>query len=351
MVENSKTKEQKIINEIKDFYKITNFKSEILNWNFKSERVIRLLNDSSKIVIGHPLNSHKGMSLGDILPYTRLPEELYKKYGIKCYIPSHFKEVFKYNPYVAGISDDVQLWGSLGSFGTTVQRTCNVWGIKTQYYSPYLYYFDYYNTFDSKIIITSINSNTGGTLNNYIFELSSIFKSLKKLGYFIIQIGNKQDQLIPNVNRYCFNLNFNQLVEIISSGKYYIGIQNSIYHLSKSLNLKLIGILPSNIDPFFVKLPFLTQCNELETNMLSEFDHNRIDNWIAFVKNNNKNPNDSHHIGWLYPDSVHLTINNSNSKFCPTFNIENVIRALNDEIYPYSNPIFYNYYDNSNYWD
>lgn len=348
MVKNSETKEQELISKIKTFYKITDFKSEILDWKFKSDKVIRLLNDSTKIVIGHPQNSHKGSSLGDILPYTCLPEELYRCYGIKCYIPSHFKDVFKYNPYIAGIDDNVQLWGSLGSFGTTVQRTCNVWGIKTKFYSPFLYY-DYNH--DSKLIITSINSNTGGTLNNYISELSDVFNCLRDLGYYIIQIGTNKDKIIPNLNKYCFNLQFDQLVHLISCGSYYIGIQNSLYHLSKSLDLKVIGILPSNIDPFFVKLPFLTQCNLLETNMLSESDHNRINNWIAFVKNNNKNPNDSHHIGWLYPDSVHLTVRDTNSEFCPKFNIQNIIRALNNQIYPYSNPIFYNYYVNSNYWD
>ena len=87
MVKNSETKEQELISKIKTFYKITDFKSEILDWKFKSDKVIRLLNDSTKIVIGHPQNSHKGSSLGDILPYTCLPEELHRCYGIKCYIP------------------------------------------------------------------------------------------------------------------------------------------------------------------------------------------------------------------------------------------------------------------------
>ena len=85
------------INELKNYWKIQNFKEEILNWEFKTEN--RNLN---RLVIGHLKNSHKGISLGDILPYTKLPELLKNKYpSANIFVPDWFYPLFEYNPYIS----------------------------------------------------------------------------------------------------------------------------------------------------------------------------------------------------------------------------------------------------------
>lgn len=339
---------RKLIKELKDFYKISNFSTEIIFWKFDSDKIEKLLNKNQKIVIGHPINSHKGQSLGDILPYTRLPEEIYNKYNIKCYVPKHFWNVFKYNPYVAGIDNNIIQWGSLGPFGTTVQRTCNVWGIKTKYFSPSLYHRP--NKPIKNRIAISVNSNTGGQIQD-IKKINNIIQNLKP-DYELLQIGTNIDPILPGMDRYCFNLKFDQLVDCLSTANYYIGVQNSLYHLSKALGLKLIGILPENVDPFFVKLPFLTQCNDLETNMLPLNEKIRMNNWMSFVIENNRDPNLSHHIGWLYPDTTHLTMRNKeeSTKFCPEFTLSNLLLALKNKLYPYNESKLYDYYSNVDYW-
>lgn len=348
MVKQSNVSE--LINEIKDFYCISDFKKEIFEWSFQNSIIENLISENQPIVIGHPIGSHKGSSLGDILPYTRIPEEIYNLYGIKSYIPSHFKDVFKYNPYVAGIDDNLKVWGSLGPFGTTVQRTCNVWGLLTKEFSPSLYFTNCSKRQMKRQILISCNSKTGGQIKNLELITEVLFKLRKELKYHLIQVATNDDPIIPRLDQYYFNLSFDQLVDVLCSSEYYIGVQNSLYHLAKALNINVIGILPETIDPYFVKLPFLTQCNYLETNMLNSADLDRISKWKNKVIVDNKSPEDSHHIGWLYPDVTHLTMSSDGTKFCPTFSLENLLLAVEDKLYPYANPILYDYYSNSEYW-
>lgn len=335
------------ISQIKEFYCITDFKSEIINWKFNIKHDF-----GNEVTIGHPTNSHKGASLGDILAYSRLPEVLHQTYpNLKIYVPQHFYHVFEYNPHVAGIKNNLMRWGSLGTFGTTIQRTCNVWGVKCFDYLPKIYSL-YKNNLESKTIIVGIRSNTAGQLKNIDFLQSEILK-LKNNGYTLAQIGMKNDPIIPKMDKYYFNLSYNQLLYEFSKAYAFIGIQNSLYHVAKSIGLKVIGILPDHIDPYFIKLPFLTQCNHLEVEMFKPDSNEmyRVNNWIKKVKQDNKDPYSSHHVGWLAPDSCHLTTDFDNATiFCPSFNYNNLIKALNDEIYPYNNPILWDYYKYPDYW-
>ena len=330
---------------IKDFYNITNFSTDILNWSFES------IFDEPEITIGHPRNSHKGMSLGDILPYTRLPYELKQKYPkLKIYVPEWFRDVFKYNPFIDGIkpSSTCCRWGSLGPFGTTVQRTCNVWGIQTKFTSPIIYTkFPKPNQTNQIIICT--RSKTGGRIKNVKYLQSEILKL--KQQYRLVQVGMKEDDIIPNLDEYYFNLSYDRLIDVFLKSAGYVGVQNSLYHLARALDLKIVGILPENVDPFFVKLPFLTQCNHLEIEMLPFNEAKRIHIWMHKIQSMNKNPDDSHHIGWLYPDTPHLTINlDLETQFCPSVTYENIMKSLNNEIYPFNNPEYYDYYTHMNKW-
>ena len=77
----------------------------------------------------------------------------------------------------------------------------------------------------------------------------------------------------------------------------------------------------------------------------------RIHIWMHKIQSMNKNPDDSHHIGWLYPDTPHLTINlDLETQFCPSVTYENIMHALNGEIYPFNNPEYYDYYTHMNKW-
>lgn len=317
------------INECKTFWNINDFESEILNWNFKTDYP-----EDKKFHIGHPIGSHKGPSIGDILPYTRLPK-LIKDHFPNAYIsiPNHFEPFFKFNPYIDNFNGNPERWGSLGTWGTTIQRTCNVWGLKTFKFDPILYYP---SKLKSNSILFSTNSKTGGQIKNFnIFE--DIIEELKRK-YYCIQIGLDSDYLLKNVNEYILNLDIYSLIDIISSNKIYIGIQNSIYHLSKSLGLKVIGILPENINPKLVVLPFLTQINQLELEMLTDFERERSKRWIESLKNSDIDPYSSHHIGWLYPDVTHLTMSINETNRCPTLSVKNILLSIDNKIYPFNNP-------------
>ena len=310
--------ENEITNYIKDlkyFWKVRDFKREILDWSFNTNLDL----SSNNIVIGHPKTSHKGTSLGDILPYTRLPELLYEKYKCNIFVPEWFYPLFKYNPYVTGIDNRVSRWGSLGTWGTTVQRTSNVLGCHTFNFRPIVYQKSKINNLD-------------------LFE--DIIKNLRDNGYYCIQLSLDNEYHIKSANSYIFNASLDTLIEILRSSFCYIGAQNSIYHLTKALGRKVIGILPENIDPFYVMLPLLTQTNHLELEMLSEEERERSNIWIKWMQLLGKDPNNSHHIGWLYPDSCHLTMNSSkvNSYRCPFASFENILKAINDDIYPFNDP-------------
>jgi len=331
---------EKYIDECKQFWKVNDFREEILNWQFIIEHPYnRVFN------IGHPIGSHKGPSIGDILPYTRLPELIKHKYkNSYVSVPEHFRPIFKNNPYVDSFKGSPSKWGSLGTWGTTVQRTCNVWGFQTFKFSPIIYSE---KNKKQNTIIFSINSKTGGKLKEFKI-MENIIEELKVKNY-CIQIGLKSEYLLKNVNEYILNLNIYSLIDIISSCQTYIGIQNSLYHLSKALDLKVIGLLPNNINPELVILPFLTQINDLELEMLSIKDKERSKRWINSI-NTRIDPYSSHHIGWLYPDVIHLTENVIGTHRCPTVSVENICLALDDKIYPFNNPIFWDFERYKDYW-
>jgi hypothetical protein len=330
------------INECKEFWQVTNFEEEIINWKFNAS-----FPKNNIFNLGHPIGSHKGPSIGDILPYTRLPKLIKDSFpNSKITVPNHFECVFRYNPYVDDFDGSTSRWGSLGTWGTTIQRTCNVFGFNTFKFDPIMYYPTNIN---SNTIIFSINSKTGGTFKNHKL-LEDIIYDLKSK-YYCIQIGSETDYLLKNINEYILNLNNDALISIISKCGIYIGVQNSLYHLSKAIGLNVIGILPETIDPRLVILPFLTQINDKELEMLSEKDKERSKRWIQFLyQNTNIVPYDSHHIGWLYPDVIHLTENFIGTNRCPSLTIENILLALDNKIYPFNNPIFWDFEKYKHYW-
>ena len=317
------------ITEIKEYWKIEDFEKEILNWEFK-------LNEPSRemYAIGHPINSHKGTSVGDVLPYTRLPEVLKEKYpSCTVKVPEWFWPFFHENPYVDGVSNDLQRWGSLGTWGTTVQRTCNVWGVQTFKHTPIIYQL--YDWTEPNTVLICVTSKTGGQIQNLQY-FEQIVDAIRDK-YTCVQLAMAGEPLLKNVHSYIFNVDKVKLIETVRRFEYYIGAQNSIYHLSRALQNKVIGILPENVDPFYIKLPLLTQINYLEIEMLPTEQTRRAERWKEYIRATGRNPDGSHHCGWLYPDCYHLTMDFKNETcFCPAATPTNIVKALNDEIYPYN---------------
>jgi hypothetical protein len=322
----------KLIKECKDFWKVTDFQKEILNWKFT-------VNPPKDLIfnIGHPIGSHKGPSIGDILPYTLLPRLIKEKYPDAIVnVPLHFAEIFKNNPYVDRLDGIPHMWGSLGTWGNTVQRACNVCGITTFKTSPEIYSN---KIKDKNTIIFSVNSNAGGKLEN-LKILENAIEELKVNNY-CVQIGLGSDRLLRNVNEYILNLNIPKLIDTIASCGTYIGIHNSLYHMSKALGLKVIGIVGKQYDPRLVVLPFLTQINYYELEMLQDKEKIRAKIWEEFARSQNIDPESSQILGWLYPDVTHLTDNLVGTKRCPSISVDNIKLALDNKIYPFSNPVFW----------
>ena len=145
----------------------------------------------------------------------------------------------------------------------------------------------------------------------------------------------KSDAIIRSANEYMFNVSVDRLVDLVAQFNIYLGSQNSIYHLSKGLGLDVIGILPENVPPDLVVLPMLTQMNYREIEMLDAKRSARPLRWKQWMEIQGRDPNESHHIGWLYPDSCHLTERKVGTNRCLPLSIENIDKALKKEMYPY----------------
>lgn len=325
---------KQLIKECKDFWKVNDFETEILNWRFKTN-----IPPNLHFNIGHPNGSHKGESLGDMLPYTYLPELIKQRYpDSRVSVPKHFKPVFKFNPYVDDYEWNQQRWGSLGTWGTSVQRTANVWGLHTFEFSPKLYCEK--NNNNEKLLLFCVNSKTGGQISNIkLFE--EIIEELRS-EYYCVQLGMKSDPIVETANEYAFNITSDNLISFMSQFSNYIGSQNSIYHFAKALDLNVIGILPKNVYPELVVLPLLTQINWLEVEMLTKEERHRRDRWLKYISEKGIHPDESHHIGWLYPDCVHLTERTDGTYRCPSLSVDNIQRALNNEIYPFNDDTLWN---------
>ena len=325
---------KRYIDETKEFWLVEDFEEEILNWKFNVNP------PENKIFnIGHPRNSHKGVSIGDMLPYTRLPEVIKETYPeAKVTVPEWFTPIFKNNPHVDDFNGPTLRWGSLGTFGTTIQRTCNVWGFKTFEFTPIVYSNN--KPRKSNALLFCVNSKTGGRIKN-LKQFEIMIEHLRK-NYYCVQLGLGTDDIVRSADEYIFNVSVEKLVDIVSQFTTYIGSQNSIYHLSKALGLDVIGILPENVSPDLVMLPLLTQMNHLEIEMLTPEEQKRPLKWKEHMINQKRNPNESHHIGWLYPDSIHLTERKYGTIRCPTLTINNINKALNKKIYPYRDERLWN---------
>lgn len=81
---------------------------------------------------------------------------------------------------------------------------------------------------------------------NIVFDL--VRNSLDKFGIKIIQIGAKENTIIPNIDACYGDLTFKQNAYILSKSLLHIGVDNVFSHYASSLNIPLISIF-GNIYP------------------------------------------------------------------------------------------------------
>ena len=363
------------INQTKDFWKVENFQEEILDFEGFSPHVP----DDYHFYIGHPemavdYRSDRGTSFGDIIPYTRLPEllKIYYK-GCKVFIPKWFIDVFQHNPYVDGTHEFDYKWGSMGTFGTTIQRCTNVWGLRTEDYTPKLFASPNIKKRKNTILFT-LNSKTGGRFGDNDL-LEEVVGHLSKT-YRCVQLGLFDDYLVKSADTHVLNVSRNKLIDFVAEFPIYIGAQSSIYHIAKGLGLKTIGILPekqrlaepgsiqtlfAGFHPDYVQLPLLTVTNSMEVVPCGEKHFKRAKHFQPMFPNVPPNGgagensiagyNDTiAHLGWLYPDTPHLTMSPLGTERCPTLSKETIDMALNDEIYPFNDDRLWDYYKHKELW-
>mgnify|MGYP003111082481 FL=1 len=363
------------INQTKEFWKVTDFQKEILDF----EGFTPHIPDDLNFYIGHPemavdYRSDRGTSFGDIIPYTRLPELLKIYYrGCKVFIPKWFIDVFQHNPYIDGTHDFDYKWGSMGTFGTTIQRCTNVWGLRTEDYTPKLFASPNIKKRKNTILFT-LNSKTGGRFGDNDL-LEEVVEHLGKK-YHCVQLGLSDDYLVKSAHKHVLNISRNKLIDFVAEFPIYIGAQSSIYHIAKGLGLKTIGILPEKqrlkeagsvqtifggFHPDYVQLPLLTVTNTMEVVPCGEEHFERAKYFQPMFPNQPPNGgagensiagyNDTiAHLGWLYPDTPHLTMSPLGTERCPTLSKETIDMALNDEIYPFNDDRLWDYYKHKELW-
>lgn len=363
------------INQTKDFWKVKNFQEEILDFEGFPPHVP----NDYHFYIGHPeiavdYRSDRGTSFGDIIPYTRLPEllKIYYK-GCKVFIPKWFIDVFQHNPYIDGTHNFDYKWGSMGTFGTTIQRCTNTWGLRTEDYTPKLFASPNIKKRKNTILFT-LNSKTGGRFGDNDL-LEEVVGHLSKT-YRCVQLGLSDDYLVKSADTHVLNVSRNKLIDFVAEFPIYIGAQSSIYHIAKGLGLKTIGILPekqrlkeagsiqtifAGFHPDYVQLPLLTVTNHMEVIPCGEKHFERVKHFQPLFPNEPPNGgagensiagyNDTiNHLGWLYPDTSHLTMSPLGTDRCPTLSKKTIDMALKDEIYPFNDDRLWDYYKYKDLW-
>lgn len=336
------------IREIKEFYQVRDFRSEILDFSFGN------FEDHQGLVfhLGHPPESHKGNGIGDTLAYSKLPT-LIKQRRPDAYItlPVRFKDFYKMHPDISAYQDKYQKWGSLGTWGTTFQRACNVWNIKNLDPFPVIHLskseqvmIDLYKKSKIPLVVISTSSVSGQEISKK--GLKTIQEAVEDFyeGHVKIeQIGLTGDPVLGGVAQYHFDVpNMRHLVNIIAKSDWYIGPHNGLSHIAKATGVRSVIILTQNIPAEIIYLPFLTQINELETNMLSEKDVERKYRFIGECQRTGIDLTMSGELGWLYPDNQHISDSNEGTERCPKLDYDNLFSALAEQNYPFGKEELWN---------
>lgn len=74
---------------------------------------------------------------------------------------------------------------------------------------------------------------------------------LQNKGYYVIQVGVKEDFTVDNVNEFFFNRSFSDLVALITVSKFFMGLDTFFQHLCGLMGKKGIVVTPAHNDHAF----------------------------------------------------------------------------------------------------
>lgn len=337
------------IKEVKEFYCVNNFREEILEWKFGD---FEDNNQGLVFHLGHPEDSHKGKGIGDTLAYSRLPQ-LIKKIRLDSFItmPKYFEPFYRHDPNVDDFQNKFSKWGSLGTWGTTFQRACNVWNIQNLNPFPEIYLskseklkLEMYKKSGIPLVIIATGSVTGDKISKEgIKIIREVVEDKFDGNVRIEQIGLTGDSVVGGAAHYHFDVpDYRNLIHLVARADLYIGPHNGLSHIAKATGVKSIVILTQNIPTDIVYLPYLTQTNILETEMLRGRDIERKNKFIEKCERTGVNLDWSGELGWLYPDNQHLTDSPEGTERCPELDYDNMFAALCEELYPFKDERLWN---------
>ena len=96
--------------------------------------------------------------------------------------------------------------------------------------------------------------SNGLMLSNKTWEFSrweQIISNLQSKGYYVIQVGVKEDFKVNNVNEYFFNRSFGELVALIIASRFFLGLDTFFQHLCGLMGKKGIVVTPAHNDHAF----------------------------------------------------------------------------------------------------
>jgi hypothetical protein len=96
--------------------------------------------------------------------------------------------------------------------------------------------------------------SNGLMLSNKTWEFSrweQIVSNLQSKGYYVIQVGVKEDFKVNNVNEYFFNRSFGELVALIITSRFFLGLDTFFQHLCGLMGKKGIVVTPAHNDHAF----------------------------------------------------------------------------------------------------
>ena len=244
-----------------------------------------------------------GLGLGDVSFLTILP-----KYSKKVYAESVYLDpLMSFNDYYIRGPQDISLYRDVldliyydfgcGHFLQVLQRAIGE--------NPDIKPKSYLNIseINTKKIKNSVLVNLEG--HNFSWVTEKIIPTIQDLidsspdFNFTETFADVQEGYLWNVDS--FHVDVIELIKKMMEFEYFIGIDSGLMHLAAVLDIKsVIIVVEPKVDELYLPKP--------TTKPLSS--------------------------GYLYPQNVHFHLNGKN-ELTEEFNVENLKRALNGEIYPY----------------
>lgn len=113
---------------------------------------------------------------------------------------------------------------------------------------------------DKKIVLLAPSASNREGPNNGLMKSNktwdfekwkTVVSHLQNNGYYVIQVGVKEDFTVDNVNEFFFNRSFNDLVGLITISKFFLGLDTFFQHLCGLMGKKGIVVTPAHNDHAF----------------------------------------------------------------------------------------------------